>query len=192
MEKAKEQDFCLLQGTDKLWQSNDWCLLCPRKHSYSLRIIWCITFIVLHVIMFLKSNRVMCSFSENLVTSEISQGLRSRVLCCGKAQYPIRCEIIGISDISQGLWWSRVWCIGNILHPVRCESLDISQGRGSYNRWCWGKASHPRWSDNQKSPNDISSLQTQFISCLLDKHFSVFEPSFQINISSLLASSFVV
>jgi hypothetical protein len=138
--------------------------------------------------MFLKSNKVMCFFSESLVTYDVFQGLRSRVICCGKAQRHIRREILGISIISKGLRSSRVWCIGNMLHPVRCESLgssDISEGLSSYNVWCCGKASHPRWSDNLKSPTDISSLQTQFILCLLDKHFSVYELSFQINISFL-------
>ena len=84
IEKAKEQDFCLLRGTDWQCQSSAWCLLCPQEHCYSQCIVSC--FIVLHIIMFLKSNKVMCSLSENLLKSDICQGLRlSRVLCCGKA-----------------------------------------------------------------------------------------------------------
>jgi hypothetical protein len=115
MEKAQEQDFCLFWGTDWQCQSSAWCLLCPQEHTYSRCIVSCFIFIVLHIIMFLKSNKVMCSVSDNLLTSDICQGLRSsRVLCCGKAQHPIRCEILGISDTSQGF---RSSSIGNTLQP---------------------------------------------------------------------------
>jgi len=99
--------------------SSSWCPLCPQEHSYSWCIVSCCTFIVLHIIMFLKVNKVMRSLSENLFTCDICQGLRlSRVLCCGKV-CPIRREILGISYISQGFTSSMMWCIDNALHPVR-------------------------------------------------------------------------
>ena len=119
LEKAKEQGFCLPWGMDWQCQSSAWCLLCPQQCSCSQYIVSCFVFIVLHIIVFLKYNKVMCSVSENLLTSDICQGLRlSRMLCCGKAHHPIRHEILGISDISQGFRASRMWCIGNALHPV--------------------------------------------------------------------------
>jgi len=69
-----------------------------------------VSFLLFSTLLFLKSNKVLCSVSENLLTSDICQGLRSsRVLCCGKAQRPVRREILGIYDISQGFRFGLVW-----------------------------------------------------------------------------------
>jgi hypothetical protein len=106
LEKTKQQDFCLLWGMDWQCQSSAWCLLCPQDHSYTWCIVSCFIFIVLYIIVFLQSNKVMCSVSENLLTSDICQGLRSsRVFCCGKAQRPVRREILEYMIFLKDLVW---------------------------------------------------------------------------------------